>query len=210
MLIAKKMKPFSDGELLKDCLEAVIKDALPDKNKLFSSINLSRQTICCRIDDISIEIVVTLRDQINQFKAYSLTFDESTDISDTSQLVIFIRGVNDSFQVTEEMLNLLNLKDTTREEDIFQAVEKCLDENSLNFEALSRVTTDGAPALVGKNKGAVKLLMDKLDCRSIKTNDIFIIHCLIHQQNLCTRVLSMTHVMNVVIKIVNYIRSHAL
>ena len=33
---------------------------------------------------------------------------------------------------------------------------------------------------------------------------------LIHQQNLCARVLSMNHVMNVVIKIVNYIRLHTL
>ncbi len=34
--------------------------------------------------------------------------------------------------------------------------------------------------------------------------------CLIHQQNLCAQVLSMNHVMQVVIKTVNYIRSHAL
>ena len=66
-LIAKKMKSFSDGKLVKDCLEAVIKDVLPDKSKLFSSISLSHQTICRHIDDISAEIVVTLRDKINQF-----------------------------------------------------------------------------------------------------------------------------------------------
>ena len=115
-------------------------------NYFIASISLSRQITCRRIDDISVEIVVTLRDKINQFKAYSLTFDNSTDITDTSQLVIFIRGVNYSFQVTEEMLNLLNLKDTTRGEDIFQAIEKCLAENSLNFG--TGLTTDGVPALI--------------------------------------------------------------
>ncbi|XP_075217985.1 general transcription factor II-I repeat domain-containing protein 2-like [Lycorma delicatula] len=178
MLIAKKIKPFSDGELVKDSLEAVIKDVLPDKSKLFSSIILSRQNICHRIEeDISAEIAVTLRDKINQLRVYSLAFDESTDISDTSQLMIFIRGLNDSFQVTEEMLNILNLKDTTRGEDVFQAIENCLAKNSLNFGTPSGLTTGGAPALVGKNKGAVKLLMDKLGCRGIKINDIFIIHC---------------------------------
>lgn len=210
MLIAKKMKPFSDGELVKDCLEAVIKDVLPDKSKLFSSISLSRQTICRRIEDISAEIVITLQGKIKHFKAYSLAFDESTDISDTSQLVVFIRGVNDSFEVTEEMLNLLHLKDTTRGEDVFQAIDKCLVKNGLKFDALAGLATDGAPAMVGKNKGAIKLLLDNLNCRGIKTNDIFVIHCFIHQHNLCARALSMNHVMNVVIKIVNYIRSHAL
>lgn len=210
MLVAKKMKPFSDGEFVKACLEAVIKDVLPDKIKLFSSISLSRQSICRRIEDISAEIVVTLRDKINNFKAYSLAFDESTDVSDTSQLVIFIRGVNDAFQVTEEMLNLLNFKGTTKGEDVFQAMEKCLAENSLSFDTLSGITTDGAPSMVGKNKGAIKLLMDKLDINGTKSSNILIIHCLIHQQNLCAGVLSMNHVMEVVIKLTNFIRSHAL
>lgn len=210
LLIAKKMKPFSDGELVRDCLEAVIKDVLPEKYKLFSNISLSRRTICRRIDDISSEIVVTLRDKIKLFKAYSLAFDESTDISDTSQLVVFVRGVNDSFEVTEEMLNILSLKGTTRGEDVFEAVVKCLAENSLPLEALAGITTDGAPALVGKNKGAVKLLLDKVDCGGVNSKDIFVIHCLIHQQNLCGRIMNLNHVMSVVIKVVNYIRAHAL
>ena len=64
------------------------------------------------------------------------------------------------------------------------AIEKCLSENCLNLGSLSGLTTDGVPAMICKNKGAVKLLMDKLECKGIKTNDIFIIHCLIHQQNL--------------------------
>lgn len=53
--------------------------------------------------------------------------------------------------------------------------EKCLSENSLYIEILSGLTIDGAHATIGKNKGAVKLLTDKLDCKGIKTNDIYII-----------------------------------
>lgn len=79
-LIAKKMKTFSDGEFVKECLEAVAKDIVPDKSKLFSNISLSRQTVCRRINDISNEIIVKLRDRIRDFKYFSLAFDESTDI----------------------------------------------------------------------------------------------------------------------------------
>jgi len=214
-LIAKKMKKFSDGEFVKECLEAVAKDILPDKNKLFSNISLSRQTVCRRINDISNEIIVKLRDRIQDFKYFSIAFDESTDISDTAQLVIFVRGVNESFQITEEMLKLISLKGTTKGEDIFHAVENSLCENNLDLEIISGISTDGAPAMVGKEKGAIKLLIDKIESTR-KTNnfwkrdDLFIIHCLIHQQNLCSQVLSMNHVMQVVIKTVNYIRSHAL
>lgn len=214
-VIAKKMKTFSDGEFVKECLEAVVKDVLPDKSKLFSNLSLSRQTVCRRINDISNEIILKLRDRIRDFKYFSLAFDESTDISDSAQLVVFLRGVNESFQVTEEMLNLISLKGTTTGKDIFHAVENCLCENNLDLEILSGISTDGAPAMIGKEKGAIKLLIDKIESNNKTSNrskreDVIIIHCLIHQQNLCAQVLSMDHVMQVVIKTVNYIRSHAL
>ena len=57
---------------------------------------------------------------------YSLSFDESTDISDTTQLAIFILGVNEYFQVTQELLNFLSLKDTAKGEDVFLAIKKYL------------------------------------------------------------------------------------
>jgi len=200
---------------VKECLEAVVKDILPDKSELFSKISLSRQTVRRRINDISNEIILGLHNRIRDFKYFSLAFDESTDISDSAQLVVFIRGVNESFQVTEEMLNLISLKGTTTGEDIFNAIENCLCENSLDLENLSGISTDGAPAMIGKEKGAIKLLIDKIESNNKSSNgtkrdDLIIIHCLIHQQNLCAKVLSMNHVMQVVIKTVNYIRSHAL
>ncbi|XP_036354671.1 EPM2A-interacting protein 1-like [Octopus sinensis] len=164
MIISKRMKSFSDGEFVKECLDAVVKDILPDKTKKFSNISLSRQTICRRVNDISNEIVVTLRDQIKYFKSYSLAFDECTDISDTSQLVVYIRGVTESFQVKQEMLNLVSLKDTTKGEDIFQAVMKCLSDNGANLETLAGLTTDGAPAMIGRNKGVTEII--DLQCNS--------------------------------------------
>ena len=51
------MKIFSDGKFLKECLEAVVKDILPDKIKLFSNLSLSRQTVSRRVNDISHEIM---------------------------------------------------------------------------------------------------------------------------------------------------------
>lgn len=65
-----------------------------------------------------------MRNNIKDFKAHSLAFDESTDISDTSQLEFFIIGVNESFQVTQELLNLVSLKDTTKCKDVFSSHNK--------------------------------------------------------------------------------------
>lgn len=46
-----------------------------------------------------------MHDKIKQFKAYSLAFDEGTDISDTYQLIVFLRGVSESFELSEEKLD---------------------------------------------------------------------------------------------------------
>jgi len=69
--------------------------------------------------------------------------------------------------------------------------------------------------MVGKEKGFVQFLINKIEStrktnNCWKRNDLFIIYCLIHQQNLCSQVLWMNHVMQVFIKTVNYIRSHEL
>jgi len=69
------------------------------------------------------------------------------------------------------------LKGTTKGED----VENSLCENNLDLEFISGISTDGAPAVVGKEKGAIKLLIDKIESTR-KTNDfwkrddLFIIH----------------------------------
>lgn len=137
--------------------------------------------MCRRINDISNKIIVKLRDQIQDFKYISLAFDESTDITDTDQLIIFVRGVKESFQITEEMLKLISLKGTTKSEDIFHAVVNYLCKNNFGLKILSRTSTDGAPAMVGKEKVAIKLLFDKIESTN-KTNNCwkrdhsFIIH----------------------------------
>ncbi|GBP09324.1 General transcription factor II-I repeat domain-containing protein 2A [Eumeta japonica] len=58
------------------------------------------------------------------FESFSIALDESTDLSDTAQLAIFIRGVDKEFTVTEELLALQPLKGTTTGEDIFNEVQK--------------------------------------------------------------------------------------
>ena len=39
--------------------------------------------------------------------------DESTDKQDTAQLLIFIRGIDKDFSITEELLGLESMKGTT-------------------------------------------------------------------------------------------------
>ncbi|KAI6656044.1 General transcription factor II-I repeat domain-containing protein 2-like [Oopsacas minuta] len=107
-IIAKKPKPFSDGEFIKECLRSVAEIIYPDKTDQISKISLSHQTIARRIVDLSCSIENTLILRASNFRFYSLALDESTDATDTAQVAIFIRGIDDDFNITEEMAALVH------------------------------------------------------------------------------------------------------
>jgi hypothetical protein len=51
---------------------------------------------------------------------YTLALDDRTDVSDTVQLSIFPAGVSKNFNITEEMVAFVLLKDTTEASDLLQ------------------------------------------------------------------------------------------
>ena len=61
----------------------------------------------------------------------------------------------------------------------------------------------------GTNIGFIGLLKSALKEKNISDN-IAIFHCIIHQQNLCTKSLKFKHVMGLVIEAVNFIRARGL
>ncbi|GBN38447.1 hypothetical protein AVEN_269993-1 [Araneus ventricosus] len=97
--IAKNNKALSDGEFVKQCMLQVCDVLCPDKKNNFQTVSLSRKTATSRIEAIDKNLTSQLESKIGQFKFCSIAMDESTDINDTSQLVLFIRGVD------EELLN---------------------------------------------------------------------------------------------------------
>ena len=56
------------------------------------------------------------------------------------------------------MAALVSLKDTTKANDIYKAVTTTLARFALDFGKISGITTDGAPAMVGKREGLMKLI----------------------------------------------------
>ncbi|XP_065675641.1 general transcription factor II-I repeat domain-containing protein 2A-like [Hydra vulgaris] len=200
--IAKSGKPFCTGDLLKNCLKIFCKEICPEKTPTVEDLSLSHQTIARRVEDLSKNIELSLKEKLN--KAYSLALDESTDRGDTAQLAIFIRGITSNFEVIEELLDINHMKDTTRGEDILSEVKKTLVKFELPEKKLCGVTTDGASALTGKNIGFIALLKKSIN------HEIILYHCIIHQEQLCAKVLEMKNVMELVIHTVNFIRSRGL
>ena len=154
-------------------------------------------------------IASQLNKKSDSFELYSLALDESMDVKDTAQLLIFIRGIDDSFAITEGFLTMESLKGTTRGEDLYKQVSAVIERMKLPWSKLVNVTTDGSPNLTGKHVGLLKRIQDKVKEEN-PDQDLIFLHCIIHQESLCKSVLQLNHVVNPVVKLVNFIRARGL
>ena len=85
-------------------------------------------------------IVAQLQQKAENFLWYSLAMDESTDLTSTSQLLIFICGVNLNFEITEQLASVCSMHGTTTGEDLFLEVEKTLQCYSLHWNKLQCIS----------------------------------------------------------------------
>ncbi|XP_072400185.1 protein FAM200C-like [Diabrotica undecimpunctata] len=140
-MIAKRSRPFNDGDFVKECIEIAAKKMCPEASKKFEKIQLN-------------------------------SLDESTDISSTAQLLIFIRGVTQDFEVLEEVLGMCSLKGQTKGVDILNVLLDECSKTDLDLSKLSGVATDGAPSMIGVNSGLVTLLKKHLQEKNINAEDL--------------------------------------
>ncbi|XP_020795560.2 general transcription factor II-I repeat domain-containing protein 2A-like [Boleophthalmus pectinirostris] len=144
-------------------------------------------------------------DDINSAQAFSIACDESTDVNDVAQTALLCRYVN-SDGLQEELIELIPLKGQMQGQYICEAVVSCLKDKGINTTHLVLVSTDGVPSMRGAQKGFVNLFQKSLG------RDLMTVHCIIHQEALCTQTFppECVEVMNLVIKIVNKIIANGL
>lgn len=125
--IAKAKKPFTDGEFVKKYCIEVAQDFGEEKcSNDLKNVSLSKQTVTRRIEEISKHVSSELSNIVSESSYFSLALDESTDLTDTAQLLIFIRTVDNNFMINEELLALESLHGNTKGQDILNALMKAL------------------------------------------------------------------------------------
>lgn len=206
--LAKASKPFSEGEFLKECMVETAGLLCPERKNKFENMSLSRRTVTRRVELIDEDLASELNKNAESFKLYSLALDESNDVKDTAQLLICIRGINDNFEITEEFLTMESLEGTTGGDDLYERLSGVIERLKLPWCKLANVTTNGSPNLTGKNVGLLKRIQDKVKEENSELDVIFL-HCIIHQEALCTSVLQLDHVVKPVVKLVKFISLRA-
>ena len=206
-MIAKKKKPHTIGEsLVKPCALEMAKIVLgEDAVKRLSQVSLSNNTVRQRIKDMSDDIVTQVVSEIKNSPAkISMQLDESTDVSNHSQLLVFVRYVHEN-KIKEEFLLCSRFETTSKAADVFKLIQLFFDCHELSWDLIGSICTDGAPVMIGKNSGFVALVKEKAP-------NVVITHCVLHRQALASKTLpkNLKEVMQVVVQTVNFIRGRAL
>ena len=206
--LAKRNKPLSDGEFIKECMSDLAIIMCTEHKTKSNSIALSRRTVVRRVQKISDDFMSQLKDTSKQVLWYSLALDESNDLQDTAQSLVFIRGMDSNFQLTEELFSVESLKNTTTGKDLFHALENCIARTGLEWNKMASVTTDEARALTAK-KVLLKLMNDKIKAER-PGHALTPLHCVIHQVSLCKGALNIRSVTDLIVDVVNLIRARGL
>lgn len=210
-VIAKRGKPFNDGDYVKEALlkcAPILFEDFDNKEKIIQRIkdlSLTRNTVKDRILVMAKNITYQQKMDINSADFLSLCLDESTDISGSARLAIFIRFCVGDY-IKEELVGIASLETTTKGTDICKAVVNELTEKEINLNKIVSITTDGARSMIGKENGFLNLFTKQIG------HPVLGFHCIIHQQVLCakTSFRSLEHIMMLVTKVVNFISARAL
>lgn len=207
-LIARKKKPFEDGEMIKEALvEAAeaLGSAFDNKDEIvgaFKDIPLSTQTVARRVEELSKNLNEQLKTDIQQCEFFSLHFDVFDETSETPKLIILIRLVFEDGTAKEELLKIILLKGKASGGDIFHLFKVYALENEINFQKLVSVTTDGSPAMMNSEFGFVTL------CSKDPLFPHFLnYHCVHQQQALPSKIINFDHIASVLVKAASTIQA---
>lgn len=201
LMLAKQCRPFEDGEFFKQMAREIF-NCFGEKGKsayeLIENIHLSRYTIARRTEKISKYIFKFTLQRLKDCEYFSICLDESTDITNISQLIVCIRSVDKNMECFEEFFSCFAFHGHVNGETIFD----CIKNNILlteNGDKLASICTDGAKVMLGKEKGLKGQLMK---------NNIHIpnFHCIIHQSALFAKKLNIVETMDTACRIINKIK----
>nr|XP_042903370.1 protein ZBED8-like [Parasteatoda tepidariorum] len=135
-----------------------------------------------------------------------MQLDETTDISNYSQLLVFVRYVSLD-TIKEEFLFCESLLQTAKAVDVLAMLNVFFIKQDFGWkEKLHSLRTDRAPVMLGNKSGFALLIKKKSLLLVLGT------HCFLHKHALATKTLptSLKEGLSKVIKSVNFIRRRAL
>jgi len=202
-LIAKTGKDHTIGEnLIKPSISAFLKTVMGKDNEDVKAMPLSNNTVSRRIEQMGDDVERQLIEKLKT-RNFSVQMDETTLRDSEAVLIVYVRYI-DQGQFAEEMLFCKKLDSTTKSIDIYKRFKEYLDVNGIPMKNVTSCAADGAPNMMGKKNGCLKLMKDE-------NPEMTLVHCVIHKENLAAKNISpiLNEVLNAVIKCINAIKASA-
>ena len=165
-------------------------------------IPLSDSSAMRRTELMAEDLLWQLDQRLKNAPCISLAIDESTDMTDNAQLLIFLRYYDGNRkEFMQNLLSVTTLTKRTQREDIYASLMSMMKSENIEIKSVILLTTDGAPEMLSRGKGLVGQLA--------KDNPgLITYHCIIHQAVLCASLGDeYCDVMENIIKLVNFLRS---
>jgi hypothetical protein len=171
-IIGKHRKPFSDGEFIKSLVLAV-----EPENRLFRDMPLTNDTVQQRIKKLCIFICNEIAQCVNKSPFFSLSLDESNDITKPAQIIVCVRYFDvDECLFRERLLCITYLTERPNAKNIYIAVKRGLDFLNVSTKNMCAITADGAATMKSERNGVLSLFDKESD------SDVFQLHCFVHQE----------------------------
>ena len=152
-------------------------------------------------DDILAQIILDL---ISDTAKFSLQFDETTNVSNLSQLAVFVHYENKE-DVKKEVFLFCQPLITTKAAEVKKFVDNFFRDNDLSWDIVYAICLDGARVMLERNFGFGTLL-------KANAPHITVTHCLLHRHALATKTFTpkLAEVLKIVVEYVNYVRNNAM
>ncbi|KAI4818337.1 hypothetical protein KUCAC02_011681 [Chaenocephalus aceratus] len=164
-------------------------------------VSLSNDTVSRRIVEMADDVKNTLIERIKSSSYYSIQLDETTDVADLANVMVYVRYEHDG-AAQEDFLFCQPLETRTTAEHIFQLLDAFVQENGLEWKKCVGVCTGGARAMTGRHEE------EQLGSKRVAP-EMRWTHCSIHREALAVKKMpdGLKSVLDSAVKSVNFIKA---
>jgi hypothetical protein len=208
-MMEKTKKPHTVAETLLIPASIRIAEIMFNDKEVIKIKNIphSNDTIRRIINEMAEDIIKQITEKNIQKKQFALQLDETIDIFNCAQLMVFVRYIDDEYEkgIREQIYCCKEFDTKTTGEEIFNLLNEQILKHGLSWEWWTSVCTDGAAAMVGRQNGLIARLQTINS--SIKWT-----HCIIHREALASKQLNedFYSVVEIAVKTGNLIKTRPL
>ncbi|XP_020835211.1 EPM2A-interacting protein 1 [Phascolarctos cinereus] len=157
-LLALHGRPWGEGCLVRRCLEAVLRETLPEHCRLLDEIDLSPESMAQKTIGLARNLHGQLVMRATNFQAYSLALDDQAFVGTEGRLMVFLRGVDHDYEVDEELLTVVNLAGQPSVGHVMRHIGEAVARVGLTWDKLVGVASTGTAWIASEECGLVRLL----------------------------------------------------